>query len=91
MSRHPVGDHAMTTAERQRGYIARLKKAAAAAAVSEATAAGLVVRLDHLRLYPDRVAPWLRQRLGYQATHALRDALSRALEAAPEEPEEPEE
>jgi hypothetical protein len=56
MSRHPVGDQAMTTAERQRGYIARLKTAAAAA-VSGATAAGLVVRLDHLRLYPDRVAP----------------------------------
>jgi hypothetical protein len=37
---------------------------------------------------PDRVAPWLRQRLDYQATRALRDALSRALEAAPEEPEE---
>ena len=53
----------------------------------------LSVKLDHLRAFPDRVAPWLRQRLGYQATRALHDALSRALEGAtePEEPEEPDE
>jgi hypothetical protein len=92
MSRHAIGDRPMTSSERQRRYLAKL----AASAASEARQAprgdgSLGVKLDHLRAFPDRVAPWLRQRLGYQATRALRDALSRALKAAPAEPAEPDE
>jgi hypothetical protein len=93
MSRHAIGDRPMTSAERQRRYLAKLAASAAAEASRQAPRGdgSLNVKLDHLRLYPDRVAPWLRQRLGYQATRALRDALSRALKAAPAEPAEPEE
>jgi hypothetical protein len=83
----------MTSSERQRRYLAKLAASAAAGVSRQAPRddGSLSVKLDHLRLYPDRVAPWLRQRLGYQATRALRDALRRALEATPAEPEEPEE
>jgi hypothetical protein len=92
MSRHAIGDRPMTSSERQRRYLAKLAANAAEASRQAPRGDGsLSVKLDHLRLYPDRVAPWLRQRLGYQATHALRDALSRALKAAPAEPAEPEE
>jgi hypothetical protein len=93
MSRHAIGDRAMTSSERQRRYLAKLAASAASQASRQAPRGdcSLSVKLDHLRLYPDRVAPWLRQRFGYQATRALRAALSRALKAAPEEPEEPDE
>ena len=93
MSRHAIGDHPMTSSERQRRYLAKLAASAASEASRQAPRGDglLSVKLDHLRAFPDRVAPWLRQRLGYQATRALRDALSRALEAAPAAPEEPDE
>jgi hypothetical protein len=87
MSRHAIGDRPMTSSERQRRYLAKL----AASAASPRGDGSLSVKLDHLRAFPDHVAPWLRQRLGYQATRALRDALSRALKAAPAEPAEPDE
>jgi len=81
----------MTSSERQRRYLARLAASAASKGQVPRGDGSLGVKLDHLRAFPDRVAPWLRQRLGYQATRALRDALSRALEAAPAAPAEPEE
>jgi hypothetical protein len=77
MSRHPIGPKAMTVGERQRRYIA--KQAAALAPT------GLIIKVDHLRLYPDKMAPWLHRQLGHGATIALCDALGRAIEAAAEE------
>ncbi len=91
MSRHAIGDRPMTSSERQRRYLAKLAGSAASEGQAPRGDGSLSVKLDHLRAFPDRVAPWLRQRLGYQAARALRDALSRALEAAPEAPEEPDE
>ena len=85
MGRHPIGDQAMTVAERQRRYLAKL---VASARPPPAPASELVVRLDHLRRWPDQTAPWLCQRLGHSAALALRDALNRALEAALEIEEE---
>ena len=90
MSRHAIGDRPMTSSERQRRYLAKLAASAASEASRQAPRddGSLSVKLNHLRAFPDRVAPWLRQRLGYQAARALRDALSRALKATPEAPEE---
>jgi hypothetical protein len=82
IGRPPVHDRAMTGAERQRRYIAKLvtKAVPPAAAGLGAAARSLVVKIEHLRRYPDRIAPWLRQRLGHHATLALRDALNQAIE-----------
>jgi hypothetical protein len=86
MSRHPVGDRPMTVAERQRRYLARREFKAAFEALSKlagpkppVAGTGLVVKVEHLRRYPDKTAPWLHQQLGHRATLALRDALSKAI------------
>jgi hypothetical protein len=91
MSRPAIGDRPMTSSERQRRYLAKLAASAASARQAPRGDGSLNLKLDHLRAFPDRVAPWLRQRLGYQATRVLHDALSRALKAAPAAPAEPEE
>ena len=82
MSRYAIGDHPMTSSERQRRYLAKL-----AAPKTTPTAADLVVKVDHLRRYPDRIATWLCQRLDRDVVLAFHEALGRALAAAPEEPE----
>ena len=66
------------------------KLAASAASEASSKLRGAMAR-SRQSSFTDRVAPWLRQRLGHQITRALRDALSRALKAAPEEPAEPDE
>ena len=57
MSRYAIGDRPMTSSERQRRYLAKL------AAPKTPPVADLVVKVDHLRRYPDRIATWLCQRL----------------------------
>jgi hypothetical protein len=80
MGRHAVGDRAMTATERHRKWLAsRLAKAAEQAA--PASANDLVLKVDHVRRFPERTAPWLCQRIGRDAAVAFRDALSRAIEA----------
>jgi hypothetical protein len=53
-------------------------------------ASDLTINFEHFRRWPDqrdRIALLICQRLGRRVTSALLDALSRALEAVPEEPE----
>jgi hypothetical protein len=80
MGRPPIGDRAMTAKEcHQRwleGQMAEAKQAGAAAAPK---LDGVPLNIEHIRRYPDRVAPWLCGRLGHRATLAFRDALTRAL------------
>jgi hypothetical protein len=87
MSRRPIGDRAMTSGERQRRYLAKLAKPAAAP--FDQGSGGLIVQVEHLRLYPDGTAMWLHRQLGRGAAVALRDALGRAIEAAAEGPPPP--
>ena len=76
MGRPPIGDRAMTTAERQRRYIER-QVARAAAASRHPPDAGPT--LAQLYRYPLSIAPWARRRYGDQATLAVIEALRRAL------------
>ena len=85
MGRPPINDRAMSGAERQRRYRAR-KPSPPLPVVADA-AGGLKVNVEHLRRWPDRVAPWLAQQLGHRAARALRDALDQAIKTAPEESE----
>ena len=75
-----LGDHPMTSSERQRRYLAKLARPSPAKAVSE-----LTIQVDHLRRFPAQTASWLRQRLGHRATLAFCNALSKALADVPEE------
>jgi hypothetical protein len=79
MSRHAIGDRPMTSSERQRRYLAKLAGSKTVPPPLPAVGAGVPVNIEHLRLYPDRVAPWLCQRLGHDAALALYNALGRAL------------
>ncbi|WP_198164050.1 hypothetical protein [Bradyrhizobium jicamae] len=82
MSRHAIFDRAMTAAERQRRHrkaLAAKEVAKPAAPTFPAMQGGLPLNLEHLRRYPDRVAPFLLQRLGRDCATALRDALTRSL------------
>jgi hypothetical protein len=79
MSRHPIGDRAMTNAERQRKY--RAATAARLAKLSRPArpaADGLVLKVEHARRFPEQTAPWLARQLGHAAI-AFRDALSQAI------------
>jgi hypothetical protein len=90
MGRRPIGSRAMTGIERkhrhaakQQRELARLKDLAGA---SQADKNDLpLLNIEHLRLWPDRVAPWLCQRLGRAAALAFYNALGQALADAPEE------
>jgi hypothetical protein len=88
MGRPPINDRAMSGAERQRRYRARkpsppLPVDPAPVTVADA-AGGLMVNVEHLRRWPDRVVPWLVQQLGHRAARALRDALDQAIKTAQE-------
>ena len=93
MGRRPIGSRAMTNIERKHrhaaklaGELARLKDLASASPDALASAkSGLSLNIDHLRLWPDRVAPWLCQRLGRPAALSFYNALGQALADAPEE------
>ena len=74
MSRHAIGDRPMTSSERQRRYLAKL-----AAPKTPPPVADLVVKVDHLRRYPDRIATWLCQRLDRDVVLAFYNALGRSL------------
>jgi hypothetical protein len=95
MSRHALGDHPMTSSERQRRYLAKLAgprtaaPAPAGAPPFAAAAGGLPINLEHLRLYPNQVAPWLCQRLGRDVALAFYNALGRALDEATAEETDP--
>jgi hypothetical protein len=89
MGRHPIGDRAMTGAERQRrrrqiraARIAELSRLAEQAKLAPAN--DLVLRVDHVRRFPGRTAEWLARRIGPEAATTFRDALGRAIEAAGE-------
>jgi hypothetical protein len=78
-----LGDRPMTSSERQRRYLAKLARPAPAPQVPASSE--LVVKVDHLRRFPDQIAPWLCQRLGKSTMLAFHNALGRALADAPEE------
>ena len=84
MGRRPIGERAMTATERKRRQLAKL---ATPVAMTSSTLPVVdespLIRLEHLRLWPERLAPWLRLRLGHQVTVRLRDELSIAIDAAP--------
>jgi hypothetical protein len=86
----------MTGAERQRRYMTKLLKppspstpvSPSPAPVVADAAGGLKVNVEHLRRWPERVAPWLAQQLGHRAARALRDALDEAIKTVPPEESE---
>ena len=81
MGRHAIGDHPMTSSERQRRYLAKLAAPRPAPAPAKPPAAdGLVLKVAHIRMAPTETASWLYQRLGHDAAVAFRDALNRAIE-----------
>jgi hypothetical protein len=71
----------MTVAERQRRYIARREEAAAKLAKPPPIPAPAenTIRLIHLKMDPVQVARWVRQKLGANATRAVRDAFDQVL------------
>jgi hypothetical protein len=79
--RPPIHSRAMSGAERQARYVAKL----AASQAKTKPPASVTINLNHLRQYPDRIAPWLHRELGHAAAIALRDALDRAIKNKPEE------
>lgn len=82
MSRHPIGERAMTTSERQRRYLAKLVASAKPAPRADGD---LMINLEHLRRWPDRIVPWLCQRLGRQTAVAVHEVMGRTLKTMPKE------
>lgn len=76
MPRKPIGDRAMTVAERQARYLARRL----AATRPSASPAFDGIQYDHLRRWPALVAAGIVRRLGPVSGAALRDALTAALD-----------
>jgi hypothetical protein len=90
MGRRPIGIHPMTMVERRQRYLARREAQAVAEATSRQPpppqpSAEQVVKLDHLRLWPERIVPWLCQRLGRRTAVAVYEAMGRAIETMPKE------
>ena len=83
MGRRPIGDHAMTSAERQRRFLARLANSRAAAPAPNA--GELIIKVDHLRRFPAQTVSWLCQRLGKRNAVVIRNEFNRAIAALPEE------
>jgi hypothetical protein len=78
----------MTSAERQRRFLARLREQRPPPPEAApkpmpmpmpTPAADLTIRLAHLKMDPARVARWVCQRLGPDAGRAIRDAFDEAL------------
>jgi hypothetical protein len=82
MGRRPVGTRAMTTKERQQRHIAKLVRDKIAKEQEAGLPPAVPLNLEHLRRYPDRIAPWLVQRLGPEASRRFHTALGRALDDA---------
>jgi hypothetical protein len=90
MGRRPIGIHPMTMAERRERYLARREAQAVAEAASRQppppqSFTEQAVKLDHLRLWPERIVPWLCQRLGRRTAVAVYEAMGRAIETMPKE------
>lgn len=81
MSRHPIGDHAMTSSERQRRYLAKLASSKPAEITSAPTAvkAAQDRLIAQLRDQPRWIVPWLVEKLGRDATVAVHAEFGRAL------------
>jgi hypothetical protein len=79
----------MTSAERQRRFIAKREAKAAdkAAARPDPYGLGPIVQVEALRQRPTSTASWLRDKLGDQAARAVHAALGQAIEGV--EPEGP--
>jgi hypothetical protein len=92
MGRSPICDRAMTSAERQRRYLARIREQARWEAMVAApkpkpppipAPTERAVRFAHIKMDPDRTALWVCRELGAEATRAWYDAIGRALAAIP--------
>jgi hypothetical protein len=89
MSRHPIGERAMTDAERHRRYMTRLRQRANAPpppaprpvvrVPPEERDLNLPVRTIHLAMNPVQVGRYLAAQLGPEKTRALRDVLDQWL------------
>jgi hypothetical protein len=75
-----IGERAMTSSERQQRFLAKLKVPQVTAAQGEAEARARM--LDQMRKYPDWIAVWLLQQLGYRSLGMLYEAIGRVLEKA---------
>jgi len=84
MGRHPIGDRPMTVTERHRKWlaakVANSSKPVAVPAPPAAPPFGSYITLKQIRDYPKLAALELYDRIGRDATVALRDALSWAIE-----------
>jgi len=86
VGRRPIGDRAMSPAERYQRFLARTRAQAAATATAAKpaptiSADGITIRVRHLAMDPARSAAWLVEQLGLEAAGAFRDALRTALDA----------
>jgi hypothetical protein len=84
MGRPPIGDHAMTSAERQRRFLARIREQAHRQMTVKPVPAPAekTIRLQHLAMDLVRVAQWIHRELGPDATRAIRNAFDAALQAS---------
>ena len=84
MGRYPIGDRPMTATERHRKWlaakVANSSKPVAVPAPPAAPPFGSYITLKQIRDYPKLAALELYDRIGRDATVALRDALSWAIE-----------
>jgi hypothetical protein len=86
MGRRPIGHRAMTSAERQRRFLDRIRaRAAAPPAPAPAPkpafviADGRSIRIQHCLMFPVETTRWLRQVMGNRATRAIIQGLTQAL------------
>jgi hypothetical protein len=84
MGRRPIGQRAMTSAERQRRFLARIREQAHQQMTVKPVPAPAekTIRLQHLAMDPVRVAQWIHRELGPDATRAIRNAFDAALQAS---------
>jgi hypothetical protein len=81
--RPPIGERAMTGAERNRKWLStKLARAVRLAPRPAPAADGLVLKVEHIRLNPAQPAAWLAAKLDHDVAVAFHDALGRALGAA---------